>query len=326
MILVCGGAGYIGSHMVYRLIEDDYDVCVIDNLSTGIKDAVHEKAKFYEGDIRDSKLMDKIFTENSIESVIHFAASSQVGESVIKPLKYYENNINATLKLVDSMIRNNIRNIVFSSTAAVFGQVEKMPITEETPKKPTNPYGETKLAIEKMLKWTSKTKDLNYVVLRYFNVAGAHSSSKIGEAHNPETHLIPIVLEVALEKREKIYIYGDDYNTKDGTCIRDYIHVEDLVDAHVLSMKYLEENNESDSFNLGNGEGFSVKEIIEASRKVTKRKINSVIGDRRAGDPDKLITSSKKIKEKLGWNPKYKSIYEIIETAWDWHKSEGFNK
>lgn len=319
MILVCGGAGYIGSHMVYRLIEDGEEVCVVDNLSTGFEKAVHKEAKFYKGDIRDDELMDQIFSENSIESVVHFAASSQVGESVQKPLMYYDNNVNASLQLVKSMVRNNVYNIVFSSTAAIFGNVEKMPITEDTPKNPTSPYGETKLAIEKMLDWTSRVTDLNYVALRYFNVAGAHHTSEIGEAHNPETHLIPIVLQVGLGQRDKIFIFGDDYNTKDGTCVRDYIHVEDLADAHVLSLKYLKEKKKSNVFNLGNGEGFSVKEIIESSRKVTDKEIPAEMADRRPGDPDNLIASSERIKAVLGWEPKYTNVEDIIDSAWQWH-------
>jgi UDP-glucose 4-epimerase len=319
MILVCGGAGYIGSHMVYRLIEDGKDVCVVDNLSTGFEKAVHKEAKFYKGDIRNDELMDQIFSENSIESVVHFAASSQVGESVQKPLKYYDNNVNASLQLIKSMLRNNVYNIVFSSTAAIFGNVEAMPITEDTPKNPTSPYGETKLAIEKMLDWTSRVTDLNYVALRYFNVAGAHHTSKIGEAHNPETHLIPIVLQVGLGQRDKIFIFGDDYNTKDGTCVRDYIHVEDLADAHVLSLKYLKEEKKSNVFNLGNGEGFSVKEIIDSSRKVTEKEIPAEMADRRPGDPDNLIASSERIKAVLGWEPKYTNVEDIIDSAWQWH-------
>lgn len=319
MILVCGGAGYIGSHMVYRLIEDGEDVCVVDNLSTGFEKAVHKKAKFYKGDIRNDELMDQIFSENPIESVVHFAASSQVGESVQEPLKYYDNNVNASLQLIKSMLRNNVYNIVFSSTAAIFGNVEAMPITEDTPKNPTSPYGETKLAIEKMLNWTSRVTNLNYVALRYFNVAGAHHTSKIGEAHNPETHLIPIVLQVGLGQRDKIFIFGDDYNTKDGTCVRDYIHVEDLADAHVLSLKYLKEEKKSNVFNLGNGEGFSVKEIIDSSRKVTEKEIPAEIADRRPGDPDNLIASSERIKAVLGWEPKYTNVEDIIDSAWQWH-------
>ena len=319
MILVCGGAGYIGSHMVYRLIEDGEEVCVVDNLSTGFEKAVHKEAKFYKGDIRDDELMDQIFSENSIESVVHFAASSQVGESVQKPLMYYDNNVNASLQLVKSMVRNNVYNIVFSSTAAIFGNVEKMPITEDIPKNPTSPYGETKLAIEKMLDWTSRVTDLNYVALRYFNVAGAHHTSEIGEAHNPETHLIPIVLQVGLGQRDKIFIFGDDYNTKDGTCVRDYIHVEDLADAHVLSLKYLKEEKKSNVFNLGNGEGFSVKEIIDSSRKVTDKTIPAEMADRRPGDPDNLIASSERIKAVLGWEPKYTNVEDIIDSAWQWH-------
>lgn len=319
MILVCGGAGYIGSHMVYRLIEDGHSVCVIDNLSTGYRKAIHEKAKFYEGDIRDNQLLDLIFNENDISTVIHFAASSQVGESVNEPLMYYDNNLAATMNLVKSMLKHKVNNIVFSSTAAIFGQVEKMPITEDEDKNPTSPYGETKLAIEKMLQWTSQVTPLNYVALRYFNVAGAHQTGVIGEAHDPESHLIPIVLQVALGKRDHISIYGDDYQTPDGTCVRDYIHVEDLVQAHVLSMHYIEKTGKSDVFNLGNGQGFSVKEIIETSRKVTKHKIPAKKGPRRAGDPANLVASSAKIKRILNWEPKYKSIDHIIDTAWQWH-------
>ena len=320
MILVCGGAGYIGSHMVYKLVEENEEVCIIDNLSTGKEKLIHPDVKFYEGSIEDDKLMDKIFSENNIDSVIHFAAFSQVGESVEKPLKYYKNNVYATMKLLESMDRNNVKNIVFSSTAAIFGDVKKMPITEDIEKNPTSPYGETKLAIEKMMHWMDNVGKINYVSLRYFNVAGAHHSSKIGEAHEPESHLIPIVLQVALGERDKIYIFGDDYNTKDGTCIRDYIHVQDLADAHLLSVNYLRDNGKSNVFNLGNGEGFSVKEIIKASRKVTNKEIIAEMADRRLGDPAKLIASSKKIKDKLGWEPKYTNIEDIIRSAWNWHK------
>lgn len=320
MILVCGGAGYIGSHMVYELINRNYDVCVVDNLETGYEEAIHEKAIFYNGDIRDKVLMNKIFTENKIDAVIHFAASSIVGESVEKPLKYYENNVHATQKLLEAMIENDVKNIVFSSTAAVFGETDEIPIVESTNKTPTNPYGETKLAMEKMIQWTSEANALNYVSLRYFNVAGAHHSGVIGEAHCPETHLIPLILQVPLKKREKIYIFGDDYPTRDGTCIRDYIHVEDLVQAHILAMNHLINGGENKVYNLGNGEGFSVKEIIEAAREVTGLPIEAEVSERRAGDPAVLIASSNRIKEELGWEPIYQSIEAIIASAWKWHQ------
>ena len=279
-ILVLGGAGYIGSHTVKRLIEHGEDVVVADSLLTGHIEAVDKKARFYKGDIRDGEFLDMLFTKEKIDGAIHFAASSQVGESMIKPLKYYDNNLYGTMKLLEKMVEHNIKNIVFSSTAATYGEPKNIPILESDPTIPTNTYGETKLSMEKMMNWVGKAHDLHYVALRYFNAAGASLDSTIGEAHFPETHLIPIILQVALGQRDAISIFGDDYPTKDGTCVRDYIHVTDLADAHILALKYLMNGGKSDVFNLGNGVGFTVKEIIEATREVTGKEIPEVIADK----------------------------------------------
>ncbi len=320
-ILVTGGAGYIGSHTVYKLIEQGNDVVVIDSLQTGYKKAIHPQARFYQGDIRDEKFLNEVFSKEKIEAVIHFAANSLVGESMTNPLKYYDNNVYGTKVLLQAMIDNGIKNIVFSSTAATYGEPEKLPILESDKTEPTNTYGETKLAMEKMFKWTSKAHDLRYVSLRYFNACGAHESGKIGEAHIPETHLIPLILQVPNKKREHINIFGNDYNTKDGTCVRDYIHVVDLAQAHILAVKYLLDGNKSDIFNLGNGIGFTVNEVIEVARKVTGHEIPAVISERRAGDPAQLVASSEKAKTVLGWNPTHNTLEEIISSAWNWHKN-----
>ncbi|WP_319369969.1 UDP-glucose 4-epimerase GalE [uncultured Ilyobacter sp.] len=325
-VLVCGGAGYIGSHAVARLIEKGEDVIVLDNLYTGHKDAVPAGVKLCIGDLSDEKFMDKVFEENEIDSVMHFAAYSLVGESVEKPLKYYENNVYGSLCLLKTMEKFGVKNIVFSSTAATYGEPENIPILETDKTEPTNPYGESKLAVEKMLKWSEKAYGINYIVLRYFNVAGAHDSGTIGEDHSPETHLIPLVLQVALGKREKIFMYGEDYDTHDGTCIRDYIHVMDLVDAHILAIEKLKNDRESSIYNLGNGNGFTVKEVIETSRKVTGHPIPAEVAPRRAGDPAKLVASSEKAMMELGWKPQHDSMEKIIESAWKWHKNnpEGY--
>lgn len=320
-ILVTGGAGYIGSHTVYKLIEEGRDVVIIDSLETGHIEAVHSKAKFYKGDIRDKEFLKNVFSKEKIEAVVHFAANSLVGESMKNPLKYYDNNLYGTKVLLNCMIENNIKKIVFSSTAATYGEPEKYPIKESDRTEPTNTYGETKLAMEKMFKWTEVAHDLKYVSLRYFNACGAHESGKIGEAHNPETHLIPLILQVPNGKREFINIFGNDYNTIDGTCIRDYIHVTDLAQAHILAVDYLLAGNKSDIFNLGNGKGFSVKQVIDAARKVTKCEIPEVISKRREGDPTILIASSDKAKNILGWKPEHDSLDEIISSAWKWHKT-----
>lgn len=319
-ILVLGGAGYIGSHAVYQLIENRKDVVVIDNFQTGHRKAIHPAAVLYEGDIRNIHFLRNVFEKETIEAVIHFAAYSLVEESMKEPLKYFENNVYGTQVLLQVMIEYNTKFIVFSSTAATYGEPNIVPITEDMPTEPTNTYGETKLTMEKMLKWAEKAHGIKYVSLRYFNVAGAHETAIIGEDHRPETHLIPIVLEVALGKRPYITIFGDDYDTPDGTCIRDYIHVQDLIEAHLLALDYLKNGGESNIFNLGNGNGFSIKEIIKTAEKVTSRKIPYKIGERRPGDPAILIASSEKAKNILGWKPTRTSIEQIIEDAWRWHR------
>ncbi len=326
-ILVLGGAGYIGSHTVYELIENGIDTVVADNLETGHIEAVHPKARFYKGDISNELFLDNVFNKEKIDTIIHFAAYSIVGESMKNPLKYYDNNLCKTKALLETMIKHNIKNIVFSSTAAVYGEPESVPICENDKLQPSNPYGETKLAIEKMFKWADTAYALRYVSLRYFNAAGAHISGNIGEFHNPETHLIPIVLQTACGKRDYISVFGDDYDTKDGTCIRDYIHVSDLAKAHISAVKYLKAGNESNIFNLGNGTGFSVKEVIQTAEKITKQHIPYKIEQRRYGDPAKLIASSEKAKKILNWQPKYDTLDGIISTAWNWHKNHknGYN-
>lgn len=318
-ILVLGGAGYIGSHAVYQLIDQGKKVVVIDNLQTGHEKAIHPKAIFYKGDIRDLTFLRTVFEKESIDAVLHFAANSLVGESMEKPLQYFDNNVYGTQVLLQAMTEFNIHKIIFSSTAATYGSVKTMPITEDVPTNPTNTYGETKLAMEKMMKWCEQAHQIRYVSLRYFNVAGAREDAAIGEDHTPETHLVPIILQTALEQRKEITIFGDDYKTADGTCIRDYVHVEDLIDAHLLALNYLQEGGTSDIFNLGSSHGFSVKEMIEEARKVTGHPIPAVLGERRAGDPDILIASAEKAKKILGWSPKRTSITKIIEDAWQWH-------
>lgn len=320
-ILVCGGAGYIGSHTVYQLIKNNESVVVVDNLQTGHKGAIHKDAKFYLGDIRDKDFLDIVFKENDIEAVIHFAANSLVGVSMKEPLEYFDNNVYGTQVLLQSMVKNNINKIVFSSTAAVYGEPKNIPILESDETNPTNTYGETKLAMEKMMKWTDSAHGVKYVSLRYFNVAGAIEDGYIGEDHTPETHLIPLILQVPLKKRKAITVFGEDYDTHDGTCIRDYIHVIDLANAHIDALNYLRKGNDSNIFNLGNGKGFTVKEMIEAAKEVTNEDINVIIGERRLGDPAKLIASSEKAQSILGWTPKYTEVKDIIKDAWSWHKS-----
>jgi len=321
-ILVLGGAGYIGSHTVYRLIEQGHKVVVFDNFETGYYEAIHPDAEVYEGDLRNRADIDNVFDkESDIDAVIHFAANSLVGESMVKPLKYYDNNICGTKVLLESMVAHNINRIVFSSTAATYGEPIHTPILENDPTNPTNCYGETKRAMERMFYWTEQAHGMKYVSLRYFNACGAHISGKIGEAHNPESHLIPIILQTANGTRDHISVFGTDYDTPDGTCIRDYIHVTDLAQAHILAVEYLINGGESDIFNLGNGVGFSVKEVIETAKKVTGKEIKVVEENRRAGDPAVLIASSEKAKKVLGWNPQYNELSTIIETAWKWHST-----
>ncbi|EOT42698.1 UDP-glucose 4-epimerase GalE [Enterococcus dispar] len=320
-ILVLGGAGYIGSHAVDQLITKGYDVVVVDNLLTGHRQAIHQAARFYEGDVRDKSFLENVFQKEEIEGVIHFAASSLVGESVEKPLKYFNNNVYGMQILLEVMQENNVNNIVFSSTAATYGEPKVVPIKETAETAPKNPYGESKLMMEKMMKWCDNAYGMKYVALRYFNVAGAKSDASIGEDHNPETHLVPIILQVALGQREALQIFGDDYKTPDGTCIRDYVQVEDLIAAHILALEYLKAGNDSNVFNLGSNNGYSVKEMLEAARLVTGKEIPAKVAPRRAGDPATLVASSDKAKEILGWQPAYTDIKDIIKTAWDWHVS-----
>lgn len=319
-VLIIGGAGYIGSHQVKWMLDRNYDVVVLDNLSTGYEDSVDKAAKLYIGDVRDLELVKQILSTEKIEVIIHFAALSLVGESVMKPLDYYDNNVYGMQVLLQAMQACNVDKIIFSSTAAVYGMHDVMPITEEYAKEPINPYGETKLAMEKMVKWAKEAYGINYVVLRYFNVAGASLDGSLGERHQPETHLIPLVLQVPRNKRAFISIFGDDYNTPDKTCIRDYIHVLDLANAHEMSVQYLLNNTDSKTYNLGYNKGYSVKEIIEVARKVTSHPIPVQIEPRRAGDPDSLVASNDKIVEELNWKPMYQDIETIIGTAYQFYQ------
>ncbi|MDR1209000.1 MAG: UDP-glucose 4-epimerase GalE [Clostridiales bacterium] len=325
-VLVCGGAGYVGSHTARELSDRGREVAVFDNLEKGHMSAVPKGAEFYRGDLRDYAAIDRAIAAARPDAVIDFAAYSLVGESVGEPIKYFENNIGGTLNLLKAMISRGVGHIVFSSTAAAYGEPESVPITEDARTLPTNPYGESKLCVEKMLKWIDRAHGLRYSVLRYFNVAGAHVSGEIGEDHEPETHLIPIVLRAALNRAESVTVYGGDYDTPDGTCVRDYIHVTDLADAHILALEDIRKRGVSTTYNLGNGKGFSVLEILGAARKVTGVDIKAVTGPRRAGDPSSLVASSDRIIRELGWQPKLFSLEKIIETAWNWHKNnpDGF--
>ncbi|MBB2482275.1 UDP-glucose 4-epimerase GalE [Bacillus sp. APMAM] len=318
MILVVGGAGYIGSHVVKELIKKE-EVVVLDNLSTGFRALVDEKAIFVEGNLGDEAKLNEVFTKYSIKAVMHFAANSLVGESVQDPYKYYQNNVAATLTLLNTMLKHNVKNFIFSSTAATYGIPHVELIDEAQPTNPINPYGRSKLMVEQILEDFAHAYGLHYVVLRYFNAAGAHASAEIGESHDPETHLIPIILQHLLGQREKISVFGTDYDTPDGTCIRDYIHVTDLANAHILAVNaLLEGKKQTATYNLGNGKGYSVKEVIETCEKVTGRKANIEYVDRRPGDPATLVASSDKINRELGWKAEY-GLEEIIESAWKWH-------
>lgn len=322
-ILVLGGAGYIGSHMVDRLIEkSEEEVVVVDSLVTGHRAAVHPSAKFYQGDLADREFMSMVFGENpDVDAVIHFAAYSLVAESMKKPLKYFDNNTAGMIKLLEVMSEFGVKYIVFSSTAATYGIPNEIPIKETTPQRPINPYGESKLMMETIMKWSDRAYGIKFVPLRYFNVAGAKPDGSIGEDHSPETHLLPIILQVAQGVREKIMIFGDDYNTPDGTNVRDYVHPFDLADAHLLALNYLRQGNPSTAFNLGSSTGFSNLQILEAARKVTGQKIPAEKAARRSGDPDTLIASSEKAREVLGWKPQFDDIEKIIASAWAWHSS-----
>lgn len=317
-ILVVGGAGYIGSHMVKRLIEKGQEVVVVDNLSTGHRKAVDEKARFYEGDIRNHVFLKGVFDRENIDTVVHFAAFSIVPESMEKPLKYFDNNTAGMVALLEEMRDHDVKRIIFSSTAATYGVPEKSPIEENDRQAPINPYGESKLMMEKIIRWADQAYGIKFVALRYFNVAGAYPDGSIGEDHGPETHLTPIILQVAAGQRDQLKIFGDDYNTPDGTNVRDYVHVLDLVDAHILAINYLKAGNDSDVFNLGSSTGFSVKQMVEAAREVTGEPIPAEIAERRPGDPDSLIAASQKARDVLQWQPQYDDVKEIIQTAWNW--------
>lgn len=317
-ILVAGGAGYIGSHMVALLVKRGYEVIVADNLRTGHWQAVKGAKKLYVGDLRDNAFLEQVFSENDIDGVINFAAFSLVGESVTNPLKYYGNNVEGAVSLLSAMKAHGVDKMVFSSTAATYGEPEKQPIEEHDRTEPANPYGATKLAIENMLKWCDRAYGIRYAALRYFNAAGSDTETGIGEDHDPESHLIPLVMKTALGQRDHIGIFGEDYPTADGTCVRDYIHVNDLAEAHLLALEYLAGGGSSDVFNLGSGDGYSVKEIIETARRVTGREIKATVEPRRAGDPSVLIASNKKAAEVLGWKP-VRGLEQIISDAWVWH-------
>lgn len=321
-ILVTGGAGYIGSVTAEKLIESGHEIFILDNLSEGHIGAIPPGSRFIEADILNTKELRQIFSTNKFDAVVHFAANCYVDESVENPGKYYKNNVFGSINILEEAVKSSVEKFVFSSTCSTYGIPEKIPIVEEEKQKPINPYGETKLAFEKTLKWYGQTYQIKYTILRYFNAAGA--TEKLGEDHRPETHLIPLVLQCALGKRSEIKIFGTDYNTKDGTCIRDYIHVSDIAKAHMLAL----ENNTSDAFNLGNGTGYSVKEVIETAKAVTGKKINTTDCPRRKGDPPVLVGSAEKIHKKLGWEPQFPSLKEIISTAWQWHKRfpEGYGK
>lgn len=319
-ILVIGGAGYIGSHMCKYLHQNNYTPIVLDNLSLGHKEAV-KWGELIVGSINNEELLSKIFTKYKISGVMHFAAFAAVGESVSNPIKYYQNNVADTITLLKSMIEHNVNNFIFSSSAATYGEPSQIPITETHSTNPINPYGRTKLIVEHILADFRIAYNLRSTCLRYFNAAGADPDCEIGEVHNPETHLIPLILQTALGQRKEISIFGDDYQTKDGTCIRDYIHVMDLAQAHLRALQQLENNDPGNIYNLGNGEGFSVKEIIESARKITQKDIPITITSRRSGDPAILISSSQKAKKDLGWTPMFTDIEKIIETAWKWHST-----
>ncbi len=314
-VLVTGGAGYIGSVATKMLIDASNDVAVFDNLELGHEEALDPRALFIKGDLRDFDSISSAMEQVKPDAVMHFAAYAQVPESMEKPEIYFRNNVVGGINLAEAMFNNGVDKIVFSSTCATYGQPEIVPIDEKTPQHPTNPYGESKLMFEKTLNWYRELHGFKTIFLRYFNVCGA--AGRCGEDHAVESHLIPLILQVALGQREKIFIYGDDYNTPDGTCVRDYVHVTDLIDAHIRALS-LEDSN---IFNLGVGNGFSVKEVIEAAREVTGHPIPSEMAPRRAGDPDKLVAASAKAKNVLGWEPKFTNMNDIVESAWEWHQS-----
>ncbi|MCM3386886.1 UDP-glucose 4-epimerase GalE [Ureibacillus chungkukjangi] len=323
MILVVGGAGYIGSHLVKDLAANR-EVLVLDNLSTGHLVSLDYKADFVEGDLRDATLLDNLFSKYPIEAVMHFAAASLVGESVSHPLKYYENNVVATFNLLKAMLKHDVKNFIFSSTAATYGLPDIEHIDETVATAPINPYGQSKLMIEQMLADFGNAYGLQYIALRYFNAAGAHETGEIGESHTPETHLIPIILQHLVGVREKVSVFGTDYATPDGTCVRDYIHVTDIAKAHIIALDALLSGKvKNEIYNLGNGQGYSVKEVITACEMVTGLKARVEESERRAGDPGRLVAASKKIETELGWKAE-QNLMQIIESAWKWHKNQRY--
>ncbi|NOX19094.1 MAG: UDP-glucose 4-epimerase GalE [Chlorobi bacterium] len=324
-ILVTGGAGYIGSHFVDFLTKNDnYEIIIFDNLSRGNLASVPDGVAFKNVDLRNKRALEEAFQEfTDIDVIVHFAAFAYVGESVENPALYYENNVTGSINLASAAVNNGVKYFVFSSTCSLYGNPVKVPISEDESVKPINPYAQTKLMIENVLRDFDSAYGMKNVCLRYFNAAGADFEGRIGESHDPEPHLIPLVLQTALGKREKIFIFGDDYNTEDGTCIRDYIHINDLADAHLKAIEYLKNGNNSDIFNLGTGEGYSVKQIIDTAKKITGIDFRSEIVERRAGDPDILVADNLKAKSILGWNPKY-GLKEIVLSAWNWHKNQKF--
>lgn len=319
-VLVVGGAGYIGSHMVKMLLAEGHQVVVLDNLSNGYRDAVLG-GEFIEGDMGDEGLLEQLFTSHKIDAVMHFAAFIEVGESVTDPMKYYHNNVVNTLVLLNAMVKHSVTRLIFSSTAAVYGEPEYSPIDEQHPMLPINPYGKGKLMVEKLLEDYDRAYGLKSVSLRYFNAAGADPDGELGERHNPESHLIPLILQAASGRRESIYIFGSDYDTPDGTCVRDYIHIVDLCTAHLKAVERLLSGANSAAFNLGNGNGFSVQHVIDCARKISGKPIKVVEAERREGDPGVLVARSEKAKEELGWVPRYDEIDMIIEHAWRWEQT-----
>ncbi|KAI8803900.1 hypothetical protein BJ742DRAFT_473555 [Cladochytrium replicatum] len=320
-VLVVGGAGYIGSHTVRELLDEGkHEIVVMDNLSKGHPESVPKGITFEKGDVHDSAFLDGLFTKHKIDAVMFFAASISVGDSVVDPLAYFENNVAGPINFLKAMQKYNVKFFIFSSTAALFGEPDRIPIGSDDNTHPVNPYGDSKLMVEQILRWCDEAFGLKFVCLRYFNACGAHPTGDIGEHHEPETHLIPIVLEVALGKRQKISVFGNDYPTEDGTCIRDYVHVCDLASAHIKALDYLEAGNPSNRFNLGSGAGYSVRQIIDAARKVTGHSIPEEVKLRRAGDPPVLVASSDKAEKDLGWVRRFQNVEDIVATAWNWHQ------
>ncbi len=318
-VLVVGGAGYIGSHMVKMLALAGHDVVTLDDLSNGYKDAV-KYGEFVEGNIADAVLLDRLFSENAFDGVMHFASFIQVGESVEKPSMYYRNNVSNTQVLLDAMVDHNVKSFIFSSTAATFGEPEYTPIDEKHPQKPINPYGHSKLMVEQILSDFDHAYGLKSVSLRYFNAAGADPDGELGERHIPETHLIPLVLQAASGRRESITVFGDDYDTPDGTCIRDYIHINDLCTAHLLGLEHLVAGGDSRAYNMGNGQGYSIKELIDVAKSVTGSDFKVVMGERRDGDPARLVADSTLLQKELGWKPQFAELETIICHAWEWEE------